>query len=150
MPMFAWRSHVVGAIAVDPTQTAEQRQLASDLILSFIALCYNVHDWFHRPSCFKESCMNRKVKKKSSMTCRYVKPHTCSRMICCDRETGEIFARRPQGCEYVNPYSRITMNVFQSNNDIRILATLIKNEDGSDSLSFVNGNLGRLFYYFYY
>ncbi len=138
LPSFKWHTHCIGNVAVSPTETSHRKELAHNVILSFIVYYFNVHDWTHRPSCFHTSARTRESRILSKRMCRYRFPRYVFNHLGIDEETGELCVRRAHGNEYVNPFSPVSSQVFLANNDARILAKLQRAEDTGD-ISFLSG-----------
>lgn len=81
---------------------------------SSIAMATQVHSHRHASSCFKRTRAGR------PRECRYGFPRE-PRKDAEVEEEGGFLARRPVGCEYVNPYVRLVLLTARCNSDVRIL-----------------------------
>lgn len=81
---------------------------------SSIAMATQIHSHKHAPSCFKRTRAGR------PRECRYGFPREPRKEAEVEDEGG-FLARRPVGCEYVNPHVRLVLLTARCNSDVRIL-----------------------------
>lgn len=79
-----------------------------------IAMATQMHSHRHAPSCFKRTRTGR------PRECRYGFPREPRKDAEVEDEGG-FLARRPVGCEYVNPHVRLVLLTARCNSDVRVL-----------------------------
>ncbi|KAF1776746.1 hypothetical protein GQ600_22663 [Phytophthora cactorum] len=109
-------SDILRMLSMMPPSYDDERLSTGDktVVVSALALRFNMHWWSHTTSCFKESKAT-----KTNGTCRNLFPR--EREVRTYVDNDGVHIRRPADYEYINGFNPTIMGTFRCNHDVQAL-----------------------------